>query len=277
MALKLGNRVKETTATTATSDFSLDGAISGHTTFAAEIGDGNTVYYFAFLGAQWEGGIGTVVAGSPDTLQRTTVIASSNSNSKVSFSAGTKTVISDVPATKMLFLSAAGQLEVPAGSVAAPGLVFAGDADTGFGSDAANEIFASVGGAEGFRVTSGGVQVSSRVYTDFDQVTTTQTITGSGGVITFPNVTVPAHTSAEFEIHISGGFYYYTGKWTSLSYPSNNYAQYEEQKHLFQQAGPLSLALTDSAGVLTPALTIGSGGSGSSGTHTFRIYTLVKY
>jgi hypothetical protein len=49
----------------------------------------------------YEYGVGTFTAGSPDTLSRDTVEGSSNSGSKVSFLAGTKTVIS-TPTAAML-------------------------------------------------------------------------------------------------------------------------------------------------------------------------------
>jgi len=45
-------------------------------------------------------GTGTVTDASPDTLSRTTVISSSNSDSLVDFSAGEKTVICTYPASK---------------------------------------------------------------------------------------------------------------------------------------------------------------------------------
>lgn len=86
--------VRETTATTGTGTFSLEGAVSGFQTFVAGIGDGNVCTYYARLrnGAEWEWGIGTVTDASPDTLSRTTVLRSSNSDSAVNFSAGIKDV-----------------------------------------------------------------------------------------------------------------------------------------------------------------------------------------
>lgn len=86
--------VRETTATTGTGTFSLEGAVSGFQTFVAGIGDGNVCTYYARLrnGAEWEWGIGTVTDASPDTLSRTTVLRSSNSDSAVNFSAGIKDI-----------------------------------------------------------------------------------------------------------------------------------------------------------------------------------------
>ena len=49
MALVLNDRVRETTTTTGTGAVSLGGAVSGFETFAAGIGNSNTVYYACLL------------------------------------------------------------------------------------------------------------------------------------------------------------------------------------------------------------------------------------
>ena len=98
MAFVLADRVKETTTTTGTGTVTLLGASTGFQSFAA-IGNGNTTYYTIAgqTGSEWEVGIGTYTS-SGTTLARTTVIASSNSGSLVSFSAGTKDVFVTYPA-----------------------------------------------------------------------------------------------------------------------------------------------------------------------------------
>ena len=97
MALTVIDRVKETSTTTGTTDFVLAGAVSGFQAFST-IGNTNTTYYCAVNGTEWEVGIGTYSTTGP-TLARTTVLASST-GSKVSFSAGTKTIFCDYPAGK---------------------------------------------------------------------------------------------------------------------------------------------------------------------------------
>jgi len=92
MTAKIADRVKETSTTTGTGTLNLDGAASGFQTFVAGIGTGNACYYCISGGAEWEVGIGTVTDATPDTLSRTTILASSNSGSAVSLSAGTKDV-----------------------------------------------------------------------------------------------------------------------------------------------------------------------------------------
>ena len=94
MALIVNDRVKETSTTTGTGTLNLAGAETGYESFVSGIGTGNTTYYAIELNSanEFEVGIGTVTDASPDTLSRDTVISSSNSDSKVDFSAGTKNV-----------------------------------------------------------------------------------------------------------------------------------------------------------------------------------------
>jgi hypothetical protein len=107
MALVLKDRVKETTTTTGTGSFSLAGAVTGYDSFG-QIGSGNTTYYAVYLdgGSEWEVGIGTYT--SPSTLSRDTILASSNSGSVVTFSAGQKTIWCDYPAGKAAYQDANG-------------------------------------------------------------------------------------------------------------------------------------------------------------------------
>jgi len=102
MALVLADRVKETTTTAGTGTVTLLGASTGYQSFAA-IGNGNTTYY-TIAGqttSEWEVGIGTYTL-SGTTLARTTVLASSNSGSLVTFSAGTKDVFVTYPAERAI-------------------------------------------------------------------------------------------------------------------------------------------------------------------------------
>lgn len=107
MALVLKDRVRETTTTTGTGTVTLAGAVTGFQTFSSAIGNTNTTYYtIAGQGtSEWEVGLGTVGAG---TLSRDTVLASSNANALVVFSAGTKDVFCDYPAGKAVYDDASG-------------------------------------------------------------------------------------------------------------------------------------------------------------------------
>ena len=104
MALIVNDRVKETSTTTGTGTLNLAGAEQGYETFVSGIGTGNTTFY-AFennSAGEFEVGIGTVTDASPDTLSRTTIISSSNSDSAVAFSAGTKNVFCTLPASRAM-------------------------------------------------------------------------------------------------------------------------------------------------------------------------------
>ena len=109
MAFVINDRVKETTATTGTGTISLGGAVTGFETFGAGIGNSNTTYYAVTLPgtAEFEVGLGTLNSDS-STIARTTVISSSNSDSAVDLSAGTKTIFCTIPASKSVLLSDVG-------------------------------------------------------------------------------------------------------------------------------------------------------------------------
>jgi hypothetical protein len=110
MALVLADRVQETTTTTGTGTVTLAGAVTGYQSFAV-IGNGNTTFYTIADqgGANWEVGIGTYTS-SGTTLARNTVLASSNSGSLVSFTAGTKTVFVTYPSGKSVNLDSSGNV-----------------------------------------------------------------------------------------------------------------------------------------------------------------------
>lgn len=97
---KVADRVKETTTSTGTGTINLDGAAANFISFVSGIGTGNRTFYTIVDSTNnaWEVGIGTVTDGSPDTLSRDTILASSNSDAVVNFSAGTKDVFTTYPA-----------------------------------------------------------------------------------------------------------------------------------------------------------------------------------
>ena len=107
MALVINNRVRETTSTTGTGAVTLGGAVGGFQTFAAGIGNSNTTYYAISINSEneWEVGLGTL-NGDSSTLTRTTVLESSNSDSAVDFSAGSKEVFCTLPSEKAVYLDA---------------------------------------------------------------------------------------------------------------------------------------------------------------------------
>jgi len=105
MALVLSDRTLQTGTANTTVSFTLSGSVTGYQSFAV-IGNGNTTYYSATdVSGNWEVGLGTYSTTGP-TLTRTTILASSNSGSAVTFS-GTVTVFVTYPAEKSANTNAA--------------------------------------------------------------------------------------------------------------------------------------------------------------------------
>jgi hypothetical protein len=102
MALALNDRVQQTGTANTTVSFTLTGSVTGFQSFAV-VGNGNTTYYAATdASGNWEVGIGTYATSGP-TLTRTTILASSNSGSAVTFS-GTVNVFVTYPSEKSVNL-----------------------------------------------------------------------------------------------------------------------------------------------------------------------------
>ena len=108
MALVLANRVQETGTANTTVSFTLTGAVGGFQSFAA-VGNTNTTFYAATdASGNWEVGLGTYSTTGP-TLTRTTVYASSNSGSAVTFS-GTCNIFVTYPSGRSVNLDASGNV-----------------------------------------------------------------------------------------------------------------------------------------------------------------------
>ena len=109
MALVLADRVLETSTTSGSGTITLAGASVGFQGFSTGVGNGNQTYYTIALegGSEWEVGIGTYTSVG-DALSRDTVLASSASGAKVTFSAGNKQVFVTYPAGKSINLDGSG-------------------------------------------------------------------------------------------------------------------------------------------------------------------------
>lgn len=118
MAFVIADRVRETSVSTGTGNFTLDGAVTGYQTFDAVLDSADTTYYTIASqgGSEWEVGIGTFTA--PATLARTTILSSSNGGSIVTFSAGTKDVFISLPASKTNVIDQPNLIEVNSSSAA---------------------------------------------------------------------------------------------------------------------------------------------------------------
>ena len=116
MALVLNDRVKETSTTTGTGTLNLDGAVQDFESFVAGIGTTNETYYCIVNPGtgEFEVGRGTVTDATPDTLSRTQVFSSSNSDNPVNFTSGTKDVFCTLPASKAVVEDASNDVTLPA-------------------------------------------------------------------------------------------------------------------------------------------------------------------
>jgi len=116
MTFIVADRVQETgTVSTGTGTVNLAGAVNGYQSFVSGIGNGNTTYYTIYdpAGYTWEVGLGTIVSGTPNTLQRTTVYANSAGTqpSKVSFSTSNSlTVFCTYPAETSIYTGSSASL-----------------------------------------------------------------------------------------------------------------------------------------------------------------------
>jgi len=110
MALVINDRVKETSTTSGTGDFTLAGSSTGFVSFNSGIGTSNTTYYCIFEQGtnNFEVGLGTLTGST--TLQRDTVLSNSAGNtSKINFgSSTTKDVFCTMPASKSVYLDSTG-------------------------------------------------------------------------------------------------------------------------------------------------------------------------
>jgi hypothetical protein len=106
MALQLLDRVQVTASANTTVSFTLGAASTGYQSFSG-MTNGNTTYYGATDGTNWEVGLGTYSSTGP-TLTRTTILSSSNSGSAVSTFAASVTVFITYPSGKGLYTDASG-------------------------------------------------------------------------------------------------------------------------------------------------------------------------
>ena len=108
MALTVYDRVKETTTTTGTGTYSLAGAATCFQAFSDVFATGDTTYYCAEDGTDWEVGLGTLTSGAPWTLARTSILASSNADAAVNWAAGTRNIFCTLPASVATGFGVAG-------------------------------------------------------------------------------------------------------------------------------------------------------------------------
>lgn len=108
------SRVRETSTTEGTATYVLAGPVTGFLAFSARLTAGQTVWYTATDGTQWETGIGTYqVSGSEQRLERTTIIENSaGTTSRIDWGPGTREVFCAPPGSRLATLDQADELSL---------------------------------------------------------------------------------------------------------------------------------------------------------------------
>ena len=94
MAFRIPDLVRQVSATTGTGTYVLGAALPGFRACAGVLTAGDTMYYRAMLGTEWEIGLGTY---NGTNLVRSSVLLSTNSNNAVNWGAGNKVIFSVAP------------------------------------------------------------------------------------------------------------------------------------------------------------------------------------
>lgn len=221
MTLQYGDRVQEIFTTTGTGTISLGGAVTGYQPFSGVMSDGNTCYYCATDGTNWEVGLGTFALAG-DTLARTSILASSNGGAAVNWSAGTKNIWLNFPA-------AAIPGPAPIASTSVPGLVMP-DGTILTINPSTGALTAAQASASQFgvcKVDNSTITASGGVLT----ATASPAVVSAGAVGTFATaIDISANGIGQLftvgtnyagsTIHASINFSYNTGTWQCMSYSS---------------------------------------------------------
>lgn len=114
------DRIKETSTTTGTGTFTVDGAVTQFKSFASRFAIGDPFYYCIVgqTGSDWETGYGKLTSST--TIERTKVEESSNADALVSFTAGVKDVFVTWIADRANEAQTKGQITAKAASQTMP-------------------------------------------------------------------------------------------------------------------------------------------------------------
>jgi alpha-tubulin suppressor-like RCC1 family protein len=196
MALIIADRVKETSSANGAGNITLSGAVTGFQSFSSAIGIGNTCYYVIENpnADEWEVGIGTI--SDATTLVRTTILKSSNSNSVVTFTSGTKNVFVSFPADQIADLATLDGIESLTNKTLSTNTTWNGNVITGQygGTGVANTgKTITIGG----NLTTSGAFTTTIASTANTSVTlpTTGTLATLAGSETFTNKTLSTNTT----------------------------------------------------------------------------------
>jgi len=291
MALVLTDRVQQTGTANTTVSFTLSGSVTGFQSFTSGIGNGNTTYYAATdASGNWEVGLGTYSTTGP-TLTRTTIYASSNSGSAVTFS-GTVNVWCDYPAGKALYtdllgtnvLTALGTAVGSAGAIVVNGGVLGTPTSGNFSSGTftwptfnQNTSGTAAGLSATLVATSGGTGTATTAVGDLLQGATTNTWSKLAAVATGNALISGGVTTASswgkigLTTHVSGTLPIANGGTNSTATATAGGAGYGTgTAHAYTAAGTSGQPLI-SAGTAAPAfgtLALGTANTNVSGSLT---------
>ncbi len=270
MANWVGDRIVETSTTTGTGSWSLNGAVSGYQSWVTGIGNGNSAFYFATDGTNWEVGLGVVTSGTPNTLSRATVITNSAGTSvALSFPSGTKYIFNDVPASRTPFWAAAVAMS------SALAYQTAQVNDTGTGLELAGPSYGLKNKLmnPGFHVWQRGTSIAASaggVYT----ADRWQATTGTSATVTVSQQAFAAGDRTTDSTH-----YLRLARTVTGSTGATLFQRIEDVTTLAGKSATLSFYAKCSSGtvVLTPTVTqnFGSGGSPSANVTTATSATTV--
>ena len=208
MAFVLADRVKQLTATTGTGTYTLTSTPTGYQDFDVGIGTGNTCYYVAIAGNDWEVGVGTVTVSGATIQVARSVFKSTNSDSVVSWGVGNKEifVVSPADALSMLRISGGDQSIVITGGGNTITLAPAGTSAVQGGLDVTGTLTVdaiTVGGTA--PVLSTRQVISGSGLTGGGDLSADRTLAvGAGSGITVAADTVLLDTTSERNIDHSG-------------------------------------------------------------------------
>ncbi len=273
MAFVLNDRVKETTTTAGTGTVNLAGAETGFESFVAGIGNSNTTYYAIVHQSldEFEVGLGTITDASPDTLARTTVISSSNSDSAVNFSAGTKDVFCTLPASKAVVEDGSDNIALgaaPTVSNASGDLTLDVAGDIIFDADGENIKFLD-GGTERGQIDLGSANFTLRASTsDKDMIFR---VNDGGTEIVALTIDASEGGQAIFgggiDIAANGDIELNDGTWTGEKarkiQAHSGHIYYQSASHVFRNASGTNTAQVDGSGNFVALANITAYGSPS--------------
>ena len=214
MALQLFDRVQVTATANTTVSFTLGSAVLGYRDFSV-LTNGDTTYYGASDGTNWEVGIGTYSTTGP-TLTRTTILSSSNSGSATTFS-GTVSVWIDYPAGKSVYKDASGYVS---GYTIENSPIGATTASTGkFTSVTTPSVTATTTDLTLSAISTGAINFATAGGTQFKSIDATSSVNvwnvrGGDGSTTSPRFTTEGtgtNIAGQFNTKGTGALQFFSG------------------------------------------------------------------